>query len=100
MILSGSSITAIDPTTGQKAWVFTPVPGVRLTGPAAVRDSDILVRSTAGLLVVSPTDGNSKSSEATTDFHPVAAAEAGKAALAGDAMINAFGTPVARPGER
>jgi outer membrane protein assembly factor BamB len=93
LILSGANLTAVDVVTGLKSWTFTPTPGVRLTGPAAMRDNEILVRSTAGLLSISPADGSSKSSESTTDFHPAAASDAGKAALAGVGISNDFGVP-------
>jgi outer membrane protein assembly factor BamB len=96
LILSGASLTAVDPNTGLKAWSFTPVAGVRLTGPAVVRGNEILVRSTAGLLTVSPADGSSAPSESTVDFHPAAASEAGKAALAGAGLNEAFGIPPGR----
>ncbi len=100
LLMSGATVTAVDAATGLKVWTFTPVDGMRLTGPAVVRGDEILVRSTAGLLSISPVDGSYKSSASRTDFHPAAAAEAGKAALAGNGMINAFGIPAARTGDR
>jgi outer membrane protein assembly factor BamB len=95
LILSGAEITAVDPKTGITAWTYTPVTGLRLTGPAVVRSDQILVRSTAGLLSISPADGRSSPSRDTADFHLVAASDAGKSALAGAQISNAFGTPLA-----
>ncbi len=84
----GGAVTAVDPAGGTAAWTYVPAAGVHLTGPPAVRDGRVFVRSTAGLLEV--TDSAGRPAADVADFHTVASSGAGKAALAGAGLAGAF----------
>jgi outer membrane protein assembly factor BamB len=89
-ILGGRNVTAIDPATGTAAWTVGPSQGVWLTGPPAVRDGHILVRSTAGLLEATA-DGNLRPAASdAVDFHAVVVSEPGRSALTETGMSAEF----------
>ncbi len=95
-IFAGSAITAIEARDGQPAWRWVPPRSRAITGPATMKDGDVLVPTTTTIAILRADDGSlSRESLGIPILRRMLNAETARRALEDAGAGKAFGLPSA-----